>query len=90
MLVHTEPLHHGFPQHQNIFFGSLGPMGSVSDDNINIAVRNSLIIQFLHNHRQELVSVTQPGLVTYNNCNFLSRFHDIRQGLAVNGIADCF
>ena len=89
MLVHTEPFHHGFPQHQNILFRGLGPVGSGSDDNINIAVRNALVIQFLHNHRQKLVCVAQPGFVAYDNSYLLSRFHNLRQRLAVNGVADC-
>ena len=90
MLVHTEPFHHGFSQHQNILFRGLGPVGSGSDDNINIAVRNALVIQFLHNHRQKLVSVAQPGFIAYDNGYLFSRFHNVRQRIAVNGVADCF
>ena len=90
MLMYPEPFYHGFPQHQDIFFRRLGPMGTGGDNNIDIAVGDALIVQFFHNHRQELVRIAQAGLVADDDRHFFPRLHDLCQGFAVNGIAYCF
>ena len=90
MLVYPKPFYHGFPQHQDVFFRRLGPMGTGGDNNIDIAVGDALIVQFFHNHRQELVRIAQAGLVADDDRHFFPRLHNLCQGFAVNGIAYCF